>query len=512
MSASRLSAIEEKRAKLEELRRQRKTRIVSASFENSSSLNLSPKQTSVSSLDEHKPHYVSVSISTDDSTPKRELVTYDKGTQTLDEEWDFIRILKPETKKVEEEEDIVDPTSLIKSEEELPKLESEEDEAPLISEKVFNEDKLAEFVGRSLKIVDRSLLSDFNILQDYQNMTMADYEDTSLADDPILLNCTLFLDIIDGKSVTSLDWSPFSPNLLAASYSSLPPQQYHKGQDKGLIIIWNIKTQRPEFIFTSTTEILTVKFALHKKTVLFAGGYNGKILQYDITSDSKFPIAQSPLSSRLDTHSHPVYSLLQINKTTTGAGNLVSCSTDGKICQWSPFLLDKPLSTPLQLKTSFSRYDEDLINSMLRLSNGSLLLGGHSLTVLENFQMRNNFKPFDANFKNIVTGMAQFPDHKNYHDLILCSSVDSIVMYNEMGEKLREFSTSSIVMDISWLNAETFIVATGISLELFDISKISSYSFFESPTNEYINKVSANDEWISVGTENGNILLYKYVK
>lgn len=519
MSESRLTAIELKRAKLEELRKLRLNRkLQEETSKNEKRVDRGVIDAIVEGVyakTEPKHNYVSTAMATDDEVevkvPDRERVRYDKATQTQDIEdgeylYESAPIDREQLRKELEEE--IRAQLINEQEKELKKRESSSTQI----EVNFDEEKLLKFVGRSLKIVDKSLLADSHVLREYQNISIIDYDADSTSTDEVLSFKSSFThDMAIDKSVTSMDWCPFNTNLLAVSYASLPPRQNMRDHLKGLILIWNIKTGVPEFVFTSTTEILVVKFALHKKTILYAGGYNGKIMQYDITTDSRLPVAQSPLSSRLDTHTHPVFAILQVDSNTQGAGNLVSCSTDGKICEWSPFVLDKPVSAPLQLKTSLSRYDEDIINSILKLSNGSLLLGGSTLTQLDNFQTRNIFKSFDPKFKKLTTGLSMTMDPITSENRILCSSIDSINLYQESGELLRSFTSSSVIMDVKWINSNIFVAASGISLELFDVTKMSKYSFHEVPTEDYINKISVNDDSLAVGTEKGLLLLYRIV-
>lgn len=78
---------------------------------------------------------------------------------------------------------------------------------------------------------------------------------------------------------------------------------------KGVVVVWNIKTKLKEFILLSNTEITVAQFALHASNIVFGGGYNGKCYMWDFTSKSRYPTSQTSYGSSLKTD--PIVALHQ---------------------------------------------------------------------------------------------------------------------------------------------------------------------------------------------------------
>ncbi|ODV95606.1 hypothetical protein PACTADRAFT_3297 [Pachysolen tannophilus NRRL Y-2460] len=575
----RLTAIEAKKAKLEELRRQRESkRLLVASGNDNLSVRkgidesvdklveqltqtvssevgssdndmaagtigitgatgatgtLAASSSSSSSFEksnqENKANYVSVSVQVDDLKPtskKNETITYNKGTQTVD--------LNPEVddladstwdnraKKTQEEleNELREKLSLQIREElsrERGKKDNHESAKNTIRSSLYtrqiDEDKLIQFIGNSMRVIDRSLSQDDRTPMDLQDGTQSGLEDDFLENQSLKLKAKLHHELITNKSVTSIDWSP-SGLLIAVSYSKLPPSQAISSHEpnRGIIIIWNAKLCTPEYIFTASTEILTVKFLVNTPTRIVAGGYSGRIFQYDINSISRLPILQSSLFSR--GHSYPVFTILQVNtslnsKNIFGGGNnnggtLVTISTDGKICQWSPFVLDKPINSSFKVT--------DTVITAIRINNG-ILLGGDSLSLIDNFQ-RKTAKPF-GDLRKFITGLS----HRYSSDInsenydksrILCTTFDSIYIYSENGVKTNEFRSSSVIMDGDWLSDDKVLAISGTNLEIFDTTQKMAYASFSLDIEgKYLNKVKVNKDLVSVGTEDGYLYLYE---
>lgn len=75
---------------------------------------------------------------------------------------------------------------------------------------------------------------------------------------------------------------------------------------------------------------MTSFFSEHSPTIIIGGTYSGQIVIWDIRAKSS-PVQHTPLSSV--GHTHPVYAMKIVG--TKNAHNLISASTDGKLCVWS---------------------------------------------------------------------------------------------------------------------------------------------------------------------------------
>lgn len=75
--------------------------------------------------------------------------------------------------------------------------------------------------------------------------------------------------------------------------------------------------------------------------MILGGTYSGQIVLWDNRVQKRTPIQRSPLSA--SAHTHPVYCLSVVG--TQNAHNLISVSTDGRLCSWSLDMLSKPQET-----------------------------------------------------------------------------------------------------------------------------------------------------------------------
>uniref|UniRef100_A0A8C1YQF7 Dynein, cytoplasmic 1, intermediate chain 1 n=1 Tax=Cyprinus carpio TaxID=7962 RepID=A0A8C1YQF7_CYPCA len=220
-----------------------------------------------------------------DFTPK-ELVTYSKETQT------------PVTShQPEEEED--EELSVTKSEPAPQQLEEENSqEAEEVhpreltneeKEQIIHSEDFLFFFDQSIRVMERVLAEDTDIFFDYSGRDMEDKEGDMQAGSNLSFN-RHFCDEHWSKHrvVTSLDWSPQYPELLVASYNTNEDAPH---EPDGVVMVWNMKFKKmtPEYIFHCQ---------------------------------------------------HPVYCVNVVG--TQNANNLITVSTDGKMCSWSLDMLSQP--------------------------------------------------------------------------------------------------------------------------------------------------------------------------
>jgi dynein intermediate chain len=108
---------------------------------------------------------------------------------------------------------------------------------------------------------------------------------------------------------------------------------------------------RPEYIFHSSSDILTAKFSPFHPNLIIGGAYSGQVLLWDTRAKSA-PVQKTPLTG--SGHTHPVYSVEVVG--TQNANNIISASTDGVVCGWTVDMLSQPqefleLSSPPPAKT-----------------------------------------------------------------------------------------------------------------------------------------------------------------
>ncbi|KAK5971000.1 Sperm-specific dynein intermediate chain 1 [Trichostrongylus colubriformis] len=140
-------------------------------------------------------------------------------------------------------------------------------------------------------------------------------------------------------AVTGIAFSEQHPELVAVSYD------YNKdipSEPPGVVLIWNTKFKKdsPEYVFHCQSRLASVAMARFHAHLIMAGCYSGQICMWDNrVANKKTPIHKSPLST--SAHTHPVYALEVIG--THNAHNLVSISTDGKMCSWNVDNLTQPV-------------------------------------------------------------------------------------------------------------------------------------------------------------------------
>ncbi|KAI5629982.1 cytoplasmic dynein 1 intermediate chain 1 isoform X5 [Silurus asotus] len=102
------------------------------------------------------------------------------------------------------------------------------------------------------------------------------------------------------------------PESLMASYNA---NEHAPQEPDGVVLVWNMKFKKtiPEYIFHCQSSVMSVGFAQFHPNLIVGGTYSGQ---------------------------HPVSSINVVG--TQNANNLVTVSTDGKMCSWSLDMLSKP--------------------------------------------------------------------------------------------------------------------------------------------------------------------------
>ncbi|XP_034016351.1 cytoplasmic dynein 1 intermediate chain 1 isoform X1 [Thalassophryne amazonica] len=273
----------------------------------------------------------------------RELVSYSKETQTL---------LTAHLSEVEEEEEdeemmVVKPGLESEQQDEDDK-ESREGSFPVLRElteeerqQILHSTEFQSFFDCSIRVMERALAEDGDIFFDYSGRDLEDKEG-DLTGGSSLSFSRLFYDEHWSKHrvITCLDWSPQYPELLVASYNNNEDAPH---EPDGIALVWNIKFKKstPEYIFHCQSSVVSVGFARFHPNLVVGGTYSGQIVLWDNRSHRRTPIQRTPLSAAA--HTHPVYCVNVVG--TQNANNLISVSTDGRMCSWSLDMLSQPQET-----------------------------------------------------------------------------------------------------------------------------------------------------------------------
>uniref|UniRef100_A0AAY4AVY6 Cytoplasmic dynein 1 intermediate chain, DH IC n=1 Tax=Denticeps clupeoides TaxID=299321 RepID=A0AAY4AVY6_9TELE len=254
-----------------------------------------------------------------DFLPK-ELVAYCKETQTP---------LAPHQSDESDQQDAEDTQQ--------PKEELTEEE----KQQITHSEDFVIFFDRSIRVVERALAEDSDIFFDYSGRDMEDREGDMQAGSNLSFN-RLFYDEHWSKHrvVTCLDWSPQYSELLVASYNSNEDAPH---EPDGVVLVWNMKFKKttPEYVFHCQSSVMSVGFAQFHPNLVVGGTYSGQIVLWDNRSHRRTPVQRTPLSSAA--HTHPVYCVNVVG--TQNANNLITVSTDGKMCSWSLDMLSQPMDS-----------------------------------------------------------------------------------------------------------------------------------------------------------------------
>ncbi|CAM4631610.1 unnamed protein product [Leuciscus chuanchicus] len=267
----------------------------------------------------------------------RELVSYCKETQTPlaahqseEDEDEDEEVTEP---KAGPDTDLQDEEESKETKEGHPRELTEEEK-----QQVLHSEEFLIFFDRSIRVMERALAEDSDVFFDYSGRDLEDKEGSTQGGSSLSLN-RLFYDEHWSKHrvITCLDWSPQYPELLVASYNNNEDAPH---EPDGVALVWNMKFKKttPEYIYHCQSPVVSVGFARFHPNLLVGGTYSGQIVLWDNRSHRRTPVQRTPLSAAA--HTHPVYCVNVVG--TQNANNLITVSTDGRMCSWSLDMLSQP--------------------------------------------------------------------------------------------------------------------------------------------------------------------------
>ncbi|VDN96202.1 unnamed protein product [Rodentolepis nana] len=227
---------------------------------------------------------------------------------------------------------------------------SEEDK-----ENIQASENFQEFLFRTSALVECALDEDErDIFFDYSG---ADKEDELAKAQQLLIENRVFYDEVwtAKRTVTALDWSVSHPEIVLAAYSAVqkdemaltPVDLYAAAATTdGVCLLWNLKSKKsdsgPDSIFICQAPVTTAILSDFHPNLIIGGTYVGQIVIWDTRVNRQTPIQRTSLAGNIG-HWEPITAL-----AVTGdhnANNLVSVSTDGRLCSWSLDMLAQPTQT-----------------------------------------------------------------------------------------------------------------------------------------------------------------------
>uniref|UniRef100_A0A7N4P466 Dynein cytoplasmic 1 intermediate chain 1 n=1 Tax=Sarcophilus harrisii TaxID=9305 RepID=A0A7N4P466_SARHA len=244
----------------------------------------------------------------------------------------------------EEDEEMVEAKVRHDSDLESPDEKQEVKEAPpreLTEEEkqqILHSEEFLIFFDRTIRVIERALAEDSDIFFDYSGRELEDKDGDVQAGANLSFN-RQFYDEHWSKHrvVTCMDWSLQYPELMVASYNSNEDAPH---EPDGVALVWNMKFKKttPEYVFHCQSSVMSVCLARFHPNLVVGGTYSGQIVLWDNRSHRGTPVQRTPLSAAA--HTHPVYCVNVVG--TQNAHNLITVSTDGKLCSWSLDMLSTP--------------------------------------------------------------------------------------------------------------------------------------------------------------------------
>lgn len=310
------------------------------------------------------------------------------------------------------------------------------------------------FVLRAGRVIERALSENVDIYTDY--IGCGDNEETNDERSHARLSLNrVFYDERWSKNrcITSMDWSTHFPELVVASYHN---NEESPNEPDGVVMVWNtkFKKQTPEDVFHCQSAVMSTCFAKFNPNLILGGTYSGQIVLWDNRVQKRTPIQRTPLSAAA--HTHPVYCLQMVG--TQNAHNVISISSDGKLCSWSLDMLSQPQDT-LELQQRQSK--AIAITSMAFPANeiNSLVMGSEDGYVYSASRhgLRSGVNEVFERHLGPITGISTHYNQSSpdFGHLFLTSSIDWTIKLWSLKVSKLVFPFSTIIYDLSRLYQDT---------------------------------------------------------
>uniref|UniRef100_A0A182N0U5 Uncharacterized protein n=1 Tax=Anopheles dirus TaxID=7168 RepID=A0A182N0U5_9DIPT len=316
---------------------------------------------------------------------------------------------------------------------------------------VLSED-FQRFILRAGKVMERALSETVDIYTDYIGDIEADDMNDEKSHARLSLNRTFYCDRWSkNRCVTSFDWSTQFPELMVASYHS---NDETPNEPDGVVVVWNtkFKKQTPEEVFHCQSAVMSTCFAKFHPNLILGGTYSGQIVLWDNRVQKRTPIQRTPLSA--NAHTQPVYCLSMVG--TQNAHNVISISSDGKLCSWSLDMLTQPQDV-MELQHRQSKVISVTCMAFPHNEVNNFVLGGEDGYVYSASRHGNRSGIGETYEKHLgpVSGISAHHNQSSpdFGHLFLTSSIDWTIKLWSLKDNKPLYSfedNSDYVMDVAW--------------------------------------------------------------
>jgi dynein intermediate chain len=330
-----------------------------------------------------------------------------------------------------------------------------------------------------------------------------------------------------GRMISSIAWSPHHTGIVLASYYQLDKTT---SDPDGVVLMWDLKFVKdtPDYVFNCHSSVMSVTFSKFHPHFVIGGTYSGQIVLWDIRSGKRTPVQRSLLST--SAHTHPIYCLEVVG--SLNAHNLISVSTDGRLCCWN---LDN-LSQPQDYADLQNRNPRAVVVTSLSFPKNEVnkfVVGSEEGVVYQ--CQRHGKKPgdvvvqYDGHFGAVtaVSCHQATNNHNDFSHLFLSSSFDwtvklwSLKLLNEQqitsksATPICSFETNNdYVLDVKWspVHPALFVTVNGEGrIDFWNINHDSEVPILTEVVDVALAKVqwSPNGQLLAAGDVEGSLYIYE---
>lgn len=375
------------------------------------------------------------------------------------------------------------------------------------------------FFDRAIRITERAICVNESqeIFVDYAGLR-SDVENDDKKGGNLCLNRCFFDERWSrNRCVTSFDWCDQYPELLLTSYNQ---NEEAPNDPDGVCLVWNMKFKKktPEYVFHCQSPVMSACFAKFHPNLIIGGTYSGQLVLWDNRSHKKTPVQRSPLSA--SAHTHPIYCIRVVG--TQNAHNIITISTDGKLCSWSLDMLSLPQDTLELSQQKQNRAVAVTCVSFPQSEMNNFLIGSEEGAIYgaSRHGSKAGISDVFEGHQAPVTGVHCHPGHGqvDFSHLFLSSSIDwTVKLWSTKENKpLHSFEDNNdYIYDVQWSPVHPALFATADLMGRIDLWNINNDT--ELPTastvvegNAALNKLvwTPAGNQVVVGDDVGKVWLY----